>query len=297
MTKANLFIKLVLLIMPIFLLISCSKTPRVVNDGYGDYLLIPAGTFQMGDNFDEGNSDEIPLHEVYLDAYYIGKYKVTNEEYKKFIEDGGYTNSVHWTAGGFGEYGEEPEHCENWESRGGGLPDNETFPVVGVSWFEAMAYCSWLSAKTGCEYRLPTEAEWEKAARGTDQRRYAWGDNIDPSYTNYDNGEDRSQKQISPVGFYNGETRNGFSTNDNSSPYGVYDMTGNVTEWCSDWYDREYYINSPKENSQGPETGSSRVLRAGGYVDAAYYQRAASRHKMGAHFKSYKTGFRCVRGL
>jgi len=274
---------------------NCSHSPKTINDGYGDYVLVPAGTFRMGDNFDEGNSDEIPVHTVYLDACYIGKNKITNGEYKRFIDDGGYTNSEYWRAGGFGEYGDEPEHWNSPKDRGGGIVGFENFPVVGVSWFEAMAYCRWLSVKTGKKYRLPTEAEWEKAARGTDQRRYAWGNDIDKSYANFDFGQGRKKMKITPVGFYDGSHRDDLMTHYNASLYGAYDMTGNVSEWCYDWYGMKYYSNSPVKNPRGPDSGSSRVLRSGGYVDSAYYQRAAGRHKMGAHFKSYKTGFRCVR--
>ena len=171
------------------------------------------------------------------------------------------------------------------------------YPVVGVSWFEAMAYGRWLTEKTDKKYRLPTEAEWEKAARGTNQKRYAWGDDIDMSYASFDHGQDRDGMKMTPVGYYDGSIRDGIQTHDNASPNGAYDMTGNVSEWCYDWYEMKYYAHSPKKNPSGPESGSSRVLRAGGYVDSAYYQRAAGRHKMGAHFKSYKTGFRCVREL
>ena len=276
---------------------ACSRLPKIINDGYGDYVLVPAGVFQMGDHFDEGNSDEIPVHDVYLDAYYIGKFKITNSAYKAFIDDGGYNEQAYWEAGGWGEFGSAPQFWNSAKDRGGGLPGNEAYPVVGVSWFEAMAYCQWLSAKTGHTYRLPTEAEWEKAARGTDQRRYAWGDEIDAGYANFDHGQDRQDMHLTPVGYYDGSMREGLQTHDNASPYGAYDMIGNVSEWCVDWYDATYYARSPRRNPTGREAGDSRVLRSGGYVDSAYYQRASGRHKMGAHFKSYKTGFRCVREL
>jgi formylglycine-generating enzyme required for sulfatase activity len=267
----------------------------VVDDGYGEFLLVPTGEFLMGDNFDEGNSDEIPVHPVFLDAYYIGKHKVTNEAFGQFMEAGGYLMEAFWEAGGFGEHGEAPDHWLDAAHWGGAVPGNEHYPVVGVSWFEAAAYCSWLSAETGSTYRLPTEAEWEKAARGLGQPRYPWGDGIDPSLASYDSGEPRDQLRLTPVGFFDGQEREGLRTSDNSSPYGAYDMAGNTSEWCLDWYDRAYYSSSPRENPRGPDSGSSRVLRGGGYVDSAYYQRASGRHKMGAHFKSYKASFRCVR--
>ena len=176
-----------LLIVPFGFLILCScHNQTSVNDGYGDFLLIPSGELQMGDNFNEGAPHEKPVHNVYLDAYFIGKYQVTNGEYKRFIDDNGYTSEKYWSAGGFGNCGDLPLYWDNDTYRGGGISGNERFPVIGVSWYEANAYCKWLSSKTGKNYRLPTEAEWEKAARGTDQRRYPWVDSLDGSYANYD---------------------------------------------------------------------------------------------------------------
>ncbi len=284
-----------LLILILLLIQGCSTVEISVNDGYGEYLMVAAGEFLMGDNFDEGNSDEIPVHTVFLDAYYIGQNKITNFEYSRFIKDGRYTNELYWTAGGFGEHGDEPDYWRDFEHRGGGISGNENYPVVGISWFEAMAYCSWLSEKTGFTYRLPTEAEWEKAARGTTQFRFPWGNEIDNSYAAYDYGASRNFYSLASAGFYNGMTYGSFVTSNNASPYGAYDMAGNISEWCLDWYDYKYYSVSPEKDPRGPDSGTSRVLRSGGYVDSAYYQRASSRHKMGAHFKSYKTGFRCVR--
>ncbi|MCP4725564.1 MAG: formylglycine-generating enzyme family protein [bacterium] len=283
---------ILLLILP-----GCSSVDISVNNGYGEYLIVPAGEFLMGDNFDEGNSDEIPVHKVYLDAYYIGQNKITNYEYNRFISDNGYTTEIYWEAGEFGEHGSEPDFWRNFEYRGGGVSGNDNYPVVGVSWFEAMAYCSWLSVKTGYTYRLPTEAEWEKAARGTTQYRFPWGNEIDETYARYDYGGSRKSYSIAPVGYYNGMAYGRLITKNNASPFGAYDMAGNISEWCLDWYDHKYYRASPETDPKGPDSGSSRVLRCGGYVDSAYYQRAASRHKMGAHFKSYKTGFRCVREI
>jgi formylglycine-generating enzyme required for sulfatase activity len=273
----------------------CTGQKTKINDGYGDYVLVPAGEFEMGDIFDEGHSDEIPVHTVYLDAYFIGKYKVTNQEFEKFIEDNGYKNPDYWISGGFGQYGPIPEHWNEEKYKGGGIPGNEDYPVVGISWFEAMAYCRWLSEKTGNTYRLPTEAEWEKAARGTGKRRYAWGNAIDETYTNYDSGKKREEMSLTPVGFYDGGIRNGKKNHSNASPYGAFDMTGSTSEWCLDWYGRDYYSVSPSRNPQGPDTGQSRVMRSAGYIDSAYYQRTASRHKRGAHAKSFASGFRCVR--
>jgi formylglycine-generating enzyme required for sulfatase activity len=284
----------------LLLLIHC-RSQNVINDGYGDYLLVPAGSFEMGDNFNEGRSDERPVHTVHLDAYYIGKYEVTNVEYKKFMDDDGYTNSSYWTAGGFGNYGSQSYYWTDPEFRGGGLPGNENFPVVGINWYEACAYCSWLSAKTGKTYRLSTEAEWEKAARGTDKRRYPWGDVIDEKYANYWLSGDSFDNGLTPAGYYDGSTHDGFKTQNNTSPYGAYDMAGNVWEFCSDWHDWDYYSSSPADNPLGPSTGTHRVVRGGSWIDCENYLRTAERFlnylptgKDTAYLCGF-IGFRCVR--
>ena len=158
----------------IFLLTSFALTaadaPKTVNDGYGDFVYVPAGAFKMGDNFGDGESREKPVHTVDLDAFYIGKFEVTNADWKKFQNDPGYDNPKFWP----GERPVPKDQSPYWTQRqnhGGATPDSDNYPVLGVNWDGATAYCNWLSAKTGKKYRLPTEAEWEKAARGTDQRR------------------------------------------------------------------------------------------------------------------------------
>jgi len=280
-------------------LIHC-RSQKVINDGYGDYLLVPAGSFEMGDNFNEGRSDERPVHTVHLDAYYIGKFEVTNAEYMSFIDDDGYTNSSYWIAGGFGNYGSHPYYWTDPEFRGGGLPGNENFPVVGINWYETCAYCSWLSDKTEKTYRLPTEAEWEKAARGTDKRRYPWGEIIDEKYANYWLSGDPYDNGLTSVGYYDGSTHDGFKTQNNASPYGAYDMAGNVWEFCSDWHDWDYYSSSPADNPLGPSTGTHRVVRGGSWIDCENYLRTVERFlnylptgKDTAYLSGF-IGFRCV---
>ncbi len=283
--------------------------PRV-NEGYGSYLLVPAGEFSMGDNYDEGNPRERPVHTVYLDSYYIGEFEVTNEEYKKFIDDGGYEHEEYWSKGGFRGFS-EPLHWNDAVYNGGGIPGNDEFPVVGVSWFEAAAYCSWLSAVTGSVYRLPTEAEWEKAARGGDyldgdedqqvpnpisQRRYPWGNEIDGSYANYLDSGDPYDNGLTPVGYYEGSVQGDFSTHDNASPYGAYDMAGNVYEWINDYYEEGYEAGT-STNPQGPEYGSGHVIRGSAFLYETFKQRSAYR---GAYYPSFRgayIGIRCVREL
>lgn len=258
-------------------------------------VFVPAGSFQMGDNFNEVNPNSRPVHTVYLDAYYIGKYEARNAEYKKFIDDEGYTIQAYWTAGGFSQYGSQPIYWINSTYRGGGISGNENFPVVGVSWYESMAYCKWLSTKTGKTYRLPTEAEWEKAARGTDQRRYPCGNNINGSYANYLDSGDPYEPGLTPVGFYNGSAQGSFTTNDNASPYNAYDLAGNAWEWCSDWYDGSYYASSPESDPEGPSFGVNRVIRGGGWDTDTIYLHSAYRTSFNPSDRLHFIGFRCLR--
>jgi formylglycine-generating enzyme required for sulfatase activity len=151
--------------------------PLVVNDGHGDYVYVSTGTFRMGDNFGDGEARERPVHLVELDAFYIGKYEITNAEWRKFRGDRGYDDPSYWPASRVVPKDQVP-YWSDPRNHGGGTPDSDNYPLIGVNWDSATAYCNWLSAKTGKKYRLPTEAEWEKAARGTDQRRYPWGNNI-----------------------------------------------------------------------------------------------------------------------
>jgi formylglycine-generating enzyme required for sulfatase activity len=264
-----------------------------VNDGYGDYVLVPAGVFRMGDNAGDGEVRERPVHEVDLDAYYIGKFEITNGAWRQFRDDSDYDNPELW-----------PEHrvvpkdqVPYWTqatNHGGGTPGSDTYPVLGVNWDSAVAYCNWLSRKTGRKYRLPTEAEWEKAARGTDQRRYPWGNTIDRSYANFV-GAQAFDTGV-PVGYYDGSRRGNQQTHDNASPYGAYDMAGNVMEWCHDWYSRDYYAVSPKKNPQGPADGAYRVVRGGTFFEEAFELRSTARSAAWPSFQAHRmVGFRAVR--
>ncbi|KPK96162.1 hypothetical protein AMJ80_01530 [bacterium SM23_31] len=287
-----------------------------INDDYGEYMLVPAGEFQMGDNFNEGepwDADELPVHTVYLDSFYIGKYAVTNAQFCQFLNEEG-----NKTEGGVTWLDINSSYCLIEYIGGAYVPKSSKadHPVVMVSWYGARAYCTWLSAKTGQTYRLPTEAEWEKAARGTyehnlnnpelgHQRRYPWGDNLDGSYTNYNGSGDPYETdrwpQTTPVGYYNGSTHGSFQTNDNSSPYGAYDMSGNVWEWCSDWYSNTYYQECYDigivSNPTGPLTGAVRVVRGGGWDEPYRNIRSVERASTSPKSRIYLTGFRCVRVL
>jgi formylglycine-generating enzyme required for sulfatase activity len=260
-----------------------SAATPVVNDGYGDYVLVSAGAFHMGDNFGDGESRERPVHTVDLDAFYIGKYEISNGEWRKFRDDPGYDEARFWP----GKRPVPKDQIPYWKdakNHGGGTPDSDRYPVLGVNWDSAVAYCNWLSAKTGKTYRLPTEAEWEKAARGTDQRRFPWGNTIDHSYANF----------VGTSAFDTGAAVGSYAKG--ASPYGALDMAGNVMEWCQDWYSRDYYSVSPKKNPKGPEAGAYRVLRGGTFFESPSDLRSYARTAAWPSFQSHRMiGFRAAR--
>jgi sulfatase modifying factor 1 len=244
-------------------------------------VLIPAGEFQMGtdssempqlvqwakDCYSEANADlfknETPRHTVYLDDFYMDKYEVTNALYKKFMDATKHETPKYWDDVRFNA----PEQ-----------------PVVGISWHDAKAYAEWAGK------RLPTEAEWEKAAQGgLLDKRFPWGD-ADPDGTQCNFADrdwtgtdlDDGHKFTAPVGRF---IPNG---------YGLYDMSGNVSEWCADWYDENYYSKSPGRNPTGPESGTLRILRGGSWNNFPYFLRVASRGTKEPSSRDSRLGFRCV---
>lgn len=314
MKKNKLLLIIIFLIIGMNCAVNNSETPvngeaPVVEVPEIELVEVPAGDFEMGDNFGEGNFNEIPVHTVYLDAYYIGKYEVTCWQFQRFMDDGGYANSAYWGAGGFGDFGTEPEFWMSSEWQGGGLSGNENIPVAGVCWYEAMAFCSWLSTKTGQSFRLPTEAEWEKAARGDaeknetleHQRRFPWGDSIDGSYANFFQSGDSYESRggnggKTPVGYYDGSIRETFQTSNGASPYGAHDMAGNVLELCLDWYGETYYSISPVNNPRGPDSGVNKVMRGGGRHSPASGVRSSFREDgTRPTTRSVTMGFRVVK--
>jgi formylglycine-generating enzyme required for sulfatase activity len=277
---------------------SCSKNPtqpKPQPPPPEGMVLVPAGNFTMGP--DPAVVAE-PVHPVYLDAFYIDKYEVTNTQFKEFIDAGGYTTQAYWDSAGWSERTVRGWTEPFWWSTGDyhtgpAWPD---FPVHGVSWYEAEAYANFAGK------RLPTEAEWEKAARGTDQRTYPWGNTLDGSRANYSGSGDPYEYSggTTPVGFYDGRLHPSplFQTTDSPSPYGAYDMAGNVREWVADWHGA--YSAIPDSNPTGPVTGSNRVLRDGAWLDGGGYTNnlRSTYRSPGAPFgRSTLCGFRCARTL
>ncbi len=240
----------------------------------GELAIIPAGKFVIG----EGNQQ----HNLTLPEYQIGKYLLTNAEYAVFIEIGGYQERCWWT-----EPGWQVKEKENWtepSSWRDSRSNRPNQPVSGVSWYEAVAYCRWRSAETGQQVRLSTEAEWEKAARGTDGRIYPWGNEFDAAQLNMKLGHQQVNNKT-PVGIYpNGR-----------SPYGLYDCAGNVDEWCATkWHKYPYRIKEEWNNSF-LEEANGRVLRGGSWeFNDERFVRCTFRSWNDPYNRDYSYSFRVV---
>ena len=326
--------------------------------------LVPGGEFEMGDSFGEGDLDELPVHTVYLSPYSIDKYGVTNQQYCDGL-------NWAWTQGGLiavtsgvvykYNSGTSYPYCDTTTSSShsritwngstfGVTPGKEDHPMVRVSWYGSVAYANWRSAMEGkplcynlstweCNfgvtgYRLPTEAEWEKAARGgTPGHRFPWSDqdtiqharcNYQSNwygghpYYSYDTSPTEGYHPLwgvspypytSPVGFFTGALQykadwnwpgdpTSYQTASGANGYGLYDMAGNVYEWCNDWYGSDYYSDpeATAPNPDGPASGTYRVLRGGSWHSHAYSGRAACRFVGGPYSRLGFIGFRCALG-
>jgi formylglycine-generating enzyme required for sulfatase activity len=229
------------------------QAPDVVEP---DLVTIPSGSFLMGS--EAGRGDEHPVHSVWVDAFALAKYPVTRAEYAVFLAATGHPSTKFWGDPGFQ------------------LPNQ---PVVGPSWFDAVAYCEWLSERTSRHYRLPTEAEREKAARGgLEGRDYPWGDEPPEDLR----GVNPPLEEVGTEG---------------PNGYGLYNMSVGVHEWCSDLYGASYYAVSPDRNPQGPSGGSRRAARGGSWRHAIRYSRCAARSSLGPEKTFNDFGFRCAMTL
>jgi len=218
-------------------------------------IRIPGQCFSMG--CETGRDDEKPVHRVWVDAFELAAYQVTNAEYQCFLAATNASEPPFWTDPNF---------------------NDAKMPVAAVSWNEAMAYCHWLSKATGRSYRLPTEAEWECAARGgAESSTYPWGDSPPGSLPDYAN---RWRNGPEPVGRY--------------APYayGLYNIGENVHEWCSDWYDAGYYSDSPERNPQGPADGVRKASRGGSWRHHIKVSRNSARSSIPPAFQYADYGFR-----
>ena len=248
---------------------------------------IPAGDFLMGAA--DADEDERPVHRVHVSEFFIGRFPVTQEEYARFVRAAGYPppqiGSLPAIARGEREQTfrdlSAPYLWQEQDPPGG----RGSHPVVLVRYHDAMEYCRWLSTSLGRLVRLPTEAEWEKAARGgVEGQRFPWGNDIDATRGNYlaDHAA-KNERGTRPTGTY---APNG---------YGLYDMAGNVWEWVEDWHGGDYYAASEPRDPRGPGHGSMRIVRGGSWVNGDVAMlRCAYRHKVPPDTYSYSIGFRIV---
>jgi formylglycine-generating enzyme required for sulfatase activity len=207
---------------------------------------------------EDGQENEMPRHRVWIDRFGLGKVPVTNKQYKIFVREAGAEAPAFWSDPMFSDLDQ---------------------PVVGMTWNDATAYCEWLSTATGKPFRLPTEAERERAARGNRERaRYPWGDEPpwDRPYLGYDPLTGGPQH----VG------------SNEANDFGLFDMSEGVHEWCSDYYDSGYYRSAPENNPQGPSAGQRRASRGGSWRHRVKFSRCAARSSLPPHFKYSDYGFR-----
>ena len=253
-----------------------SQMTSVNMDG-GEMMLVPGGTFEMGNHFGEGVDDNFPVHTVKVDSFFMDKYEVTVGQFRQFIQETGYDWDRFW-----------------WKMSIFSPTDNH--PIVYVDWHAAAAYAKWAGK------RLPTESEWEYAARGgLKGKRYPWGNNITKNDANfhkywkdddeYENNnrlttdwKDKWKYSTAPVGSFE------------PNGYGLYDMAGNVAEWCHDWYQHDYYKVSPIDNPKGPETGNTKVSRGGHWYSWHKGLRVYNRGDNPPDVRWFQDvqGFRCV---
>lgn len=237
------------------------------------FVKVPNGCFTMGDTHGDGQGDEKPLHEVCLDSFLMGRHEVTNTEYRKF----------------------RPSH--NSGSYEGNALNGDNQPATGVTWYDATEFARWLSKLSARHFRLPTEAEWEYAARGGASGRNYWGADPDAACRNANGADQTAKSQWSdwtvtacndgykvsaPVGKFT------------ANSYGIHDIMGNSWEWTTDWYDAEYYFESPRENPPGPATGKLKIPRGGGWLNASECVRVADRNGFAPDFSILFLGFRLV---
>lgn len=264
-----------------------------------EFVFVKGGCFEMGDTFGDGETYEKPVHEVCVSDFYMGKYEVTLGEFRKFLSDTGYMTEAERGDGCWIYIGTRYRLDTGKSWRDPGFPQSPRQPVVCVSWNDSVAFSQWLSRKSGREYRLPTEAEWEYAARsGGKRHKYSWGAGI-PSANIADESLRRQfpERDISYKGNIWGGYDDGYIFTAPVGTYepnelGLHDMTGNACEWVVDWYDDAYYRYSPKNNPTGPASGQYRVHRGGSWDGLLGNLRASARPATIPSFSDSGLGFR-----
>ena len=301
-----------------------------------DMVYIPDGEFEMGDHLD-GMPDACDVHAVYLDSFFMSRYEITNQQYCDYLNSAILAGDIKVDLGvvyDFNDTNNSVPYCDTSTSypysqidysgcvfsvrTKDGTTDMSDHPMVNVCWFGSVAYCNWRSQQEGYEqcydlstwacdftqkgYRLATEAEWEYATRGGEHSpyyRYPWGDSIDGSMANYWESDDPFETGdipwTTPVGYYDGDQIP--AGGDMANGYGLYDMAGNVWEWCNDCYSSTYYSTSPINNPTGPSSGSYRVLRGGGWDGFDYFCRVDLRFNFRSSARASFFGFRVVLDL
>lgn len=272
---------------------------------YPDMVYIPAGYVEMGsdqkdidramDIFREVEKkepirnwfdDEVPKHKAWVRAFYMDKYEVTNRDYMKFVRSGGYRKKMFWSDKGWKWVGKKK--IKTPECMKDDRFNNPDYPIVCINWYEASAYTKWAGK------RLPSEAEWERAAHGDENRLFPWGNDFssqDGYRANYHPGDVTQDKDgyqfTAPVtAFPRG-----------ISPFGVFQMAGNVWEWCQDWYGEHYYAKSSPKNPSGPRTGSEKIVRGGAWLNSIISIRTVYRSYVDPKLRYSHIGLRCARSL
>jgi formylglycine-generating enzyme required for sulfatase activity len=303
----------------------------------GDMVYIPGGEFEMGDQFTEGGTEERPVHAVSVDSFFMGSFEISNQQYCDYLNSALGSGSIYLLGNRVYGTGNGQVYCDtdgadaesqidfsdpDFSVRYKGGRDMSDDPMQNVSWYGAVAYCNWRSGEEGHElcynisdpnfpcdfskhgYRLATEAEWEYASRGGEHNpyyRFPWGDGISHSQANYRANGNYGYDGSYPIGYHpdwdgvlpHTSVVGSFVANG----YGLYDMAGNVFEWCNDWYDSVYYDTSPYDNPTGPASGTFSILRGGSWYGNARYCRAACRYFMYPDSRDEFIGFRIVLDL
>jgi len=257
------------------------------------FHLIPEGSFFMGSRPGEGQRSAVPRHEVYLDDFHMGVFEVTNRQFSRFVEKTGYLTTVEQQSREGKKYGVckdgqwGPRPGVGWstpEGEGSTIKEKMDHPVIHISWYDADAFCRWLTAYSGMKVCIPTEAQWEKTARGGDDSLiYPWGNEISPDLANVEIPGLPGWGTV-PVDRYR------------PNHYGLYHLGGNISEWTRDWFKKDYYQESPFKNPRGPEAGSSKNRRGGHWkLDPEWECKITSRRPYHPSRNNYYlVGFRCA---